>query len=93
MSCARCIFGGPDQWASARVVDPEMFARVAEYESSFGKTVHRKLSVVQLADRGRPYQMGEADLRAARSQTFDEPAFVERWELPAGAYGEACGPS
>ena len=37
--------------------------------------------------------MKEADIRAALSETFDEPVFVDPWVLPAGAHGDACGPT
>jgi len=37
--------------------------------------------------------MTDADLAAARSETFDEPVFTETWTLPRGAYGDACGPT
>ena len=93
VSCARCIFGNADQWASTRAVDAEAFGRVAQYEAAFGTTIQRKLSVVQLADKGTAYPMTDADLAAARSETFDEPVFTETWTLPRGAYGDACGPT
>lgn len=95
VSCARCIFGNANQWSSARVVDPTAFGEVARHEAAFGKTIHRKLTVVQLADRGTPYQMSEHDLRAARSEQFNEPVFRTgaTWRLPRGAFGDSCGPT
>lgn len=95
VSCARCIFGSPDQWASARAVDPAAFDVVAGYEARFKKTIQRKLNVVQLADKGTPYTMSERDLRAARSDRFDEHVFLTgaTWKLPAGAFGDSCGPT
>lgn len=95
VSCARCIFGSPNQWASARAVDPVSFERVAAYEARFGKTIQRKLTVVQLADRGTPYRMTQADVDAALSETFAEHVFLTgaTWKLPSGAFGDSCGPT
>jgi 3'-phosphoadenosine 5'-phosphosulfate sulfotransferase (PAPS reductase)/FAD synthetase len=93
VSCMRCIFGSPDQWASARTVDPARFERVAQYEREFGVTIQRKLNVVQLADKGTPYAMNPKDIAAAMSTTFDEPIVADPWTLPRGAYGDSCGPT
>lgn len=93
VSCAACIFGNSNQWASLRAVNPAQFAAVSAYEQRFGKTIKRKLTVVQTADEGAPYAMREEDVRAALSETFEEPIFLDRWTLPAGAFGDGCGPS
>lgn len=95
VSCARCIFGNPDQWASARAVDTGAVQVLADYEVSFGKTIHRKLPVLARAAQGTPYPMDKGDLRAARSKTFDELVILPpgSWKLPAGAYGDTCGPT
>lgn len=95
VSCARCIFGSPAQWASVRIVDPDAFDLVAAYERRFGVTIHRRLSVVQQADAGTPHEMDPADLAAARSATFDEPIFLPpgAWKRPRGWNGDARGPT
>jgi 3'-phosphoadenosine 5'-phosphosulfate sulfotransferase (PAPS reductase)/FAD synthetase len=95
VSCAACIFGSPSQWASLRVANPFQFAEVARKEQATGKTIQRKLSVVELADSGRPYAMSEADIQAAGRPKFDEPIFLPEgtWKLPAGAYGDLTGPT
>lgn len=93
VSCAACIFGSPNQWASLLRVNPSQFARVADYERAFGMTIKRKLSVVQEAAKGEPYTMSEADRAAALSETFAEPIIIDDWQLPAGAFGESCGPT
>jgi len=49
--------------------------------------------VVEQADRGTPYKMDPRDVALAMSTDYTEPIFVEKWTLPAGAYGEGCGPS
>jgi hypothetical protein len=55
VSCLACVFGLADQWASVRLVAPDLFYRIARYEVAFGKTIHRGRSVVQRADQGTPY--------------------------------------
>lgn len=94
VSCAACIFGSPAQWASLRAVNPKQFAAVAAHEAAFGKTIKRRLSVVQTADAGTPYVMDPRDVAAALSESFDEHVFLtgSTWRLPAGAFGESCGP-
>ena len=97
-SCAACIFGSKHQWATLRAIDRAKFDRIAEYERRFGVTIHNKrLTVVQLADAGTPHRgMREADIRAALATSWDEPIVLPpgvEWTLPAGAFGENCGPS
>lgn len=97
VSCAACIFGSPNQWASLAVVNPDQLARVALLEKNSGKTIQRKLSVPQLAAKGRPYAVtADAALVAlATSETFSQPILCEpgAWKLPAGAFGESAGPT
>lgn len=93
VSCATCIFGSANQWASIREINREKFEKIAGYEDAFGKTIHRKLSVRDQADKGKPYEtMSQEDIKAALSHEFNEPIILENWKLPAGAYGESCGP-
>jgi 3'-phosphoadenosine 5'-phosphosulfate sulfotransferase (PAPS reductase)/FAD synthetase len=92
-SCRACIFGSKNQWASVRVIAPEQFRAIADYEREFGVTIHRKESVIQLADRGRPYEMDPYWVEIANSREFTIPVFMETWALPPGAFGEACGPT
>ena len=92
-SCIACIFGSPDQWASVRVAAPKKFIRIANYERRFDTTIHRTLSVEQQADKGAPYNMDPRILALAMSTEYNEPIIVENWTLPAGAYGEGCGPT
>lgn len=94
VSCLNCIFASADQAASARAVSPEGFDKVARYEAQFGKTIKRSMSLLVLADRGTPYDMGAADLAAARSSEFSEPVILPEgaWRMPSGAFGESCGP-
>jgi 3'-phosphoadenosine 5'-phosphosulfate sulfotransferase (PAPS reductase)/FAD synthetase len=95
VSCAACIFGSPDQWASLRAVNPTQFARIAAYEAAFGVTIRRDSTVVQAAERGTPYEaINPRDIAAALSETWDEPILLPEgaWQLPAGAFGDATGP-
>ena len=81
LSCAACIFGSPDQWASLRTVNPRQFHRVGAYERELNYTINMKgKTVLQMADEGRPFpNMRDEDIRAALSPTFDEPIFVAHW--------------
>ncbi len=94
-SCAACIFGSKHQWASLRAANPAQFHGVARKEAATGKTIQRKLSVVQLADQGTPYVMNDADVRAALATTWNEPVILPpgAWKLPRGAYGDSTGPT
>jgi 3'-phosphoadenosine 5'-phosphosulfate sulfotransferase (PAPS reductase)/FAD synthetase len=93
LSCAACIFGDADQWASLRKVNPKQFSRIVELETASGKTIKRKLSVIETAAKGKPYIMKDEDIRAALATTWNEPMIVNTWTLPAGAYGDSNGPT
>jgi 3'-phosphoadenosine 5'-phosphosulfate sulfotransferase (PAPS reductase)/FAD synthetase len=96
VSCAACIFGSKDQFASLRAVNPAQFHEVSGHEAAFGLTIKRKVSLPVLADSGVPYVTITQELTAlATSHTFDAPAILPEgeWKLPAGAFGESCGPT
>ena len=98
LSCLCCIFGSADQWATVRWLAPELFARIAAYESRFGCTIQHGRNVVELADRGRPFAaaLAQPDLaRQAMQPGWDRPVLVplRQWTLPAGATGDATGPT
>lgn len=95
VSCAACIFGSANQWASLKKVSPAQFEKVAEYEEKFGLTIQRTQSVRQLAKKGKPYKgISTKDVEAAIGREFSEPIIVAEgeWVLPAGAFGDGCGP-
>lgn len=92
-SCMTCIFGSCDQWASVRAIAPEKFERISNYEREFKITIHRQRSVIEQADRGTPYEMDLRLIALAMSTEYIEPIIVDNWTLPAGAYGEGCGPT
>lgn len=96
LSCRTCIFGSADQWATIRSVFPSAFHRIAACEAKAAKTIHRSLSVVQLADRGTPFPA--AALHSDERAQADDPVWrlsimTRPWSLPAGAFGESSGPA
>lgn len=93
-SCISCIFGSPNQWASVQKVAPQKFERIANYESEFGITIHRTLSVRQLAAKGQAYEMDPAMMNLAMSDNYPEDLIIVQgdWQLPPGAFGESTGP-
>lgn len=98
VSCALCIFGDKDQWASARELLPEQFERVAEYEKEFGVTIKRGESVVEQADKGTSFLPDDPAVRArAVAESYDELNVIlpadEEWKLPSGAYKRGGGPT
>lgn len=96
VSCAACIFGSKDQWASLASIYPEMVKRIAEYESEFAVTINRSRTVPEMVAQGSPYPDMSADvIRLALSEHFNETIILPpgTWELPKGAYGESCGPT
>lgn len=98
VSCAFCIFGSPDQWATLREIMPAGFDRIAGLERGFGVTIARKESVEQRANRGQPYSVSNEDMaegrRLAVQHVYNAPILVppEAWVLPAGAFAEGAGP-
>lgn len=97
-SCARCIFGGPDEWATARVLDPFNFGRVGGFEGLFGVTIRRGETVTEQADRGEVLAPMDALARWAdvlNGRAYDLPIRVDpsAWVLPAGAYRKGGGPT
>jgi 3'-phosphoadenosine 5'-phosphosulfate sulfotransferase (PAPS reductase)/FAD synthetase len=94
VSCAACIFGSPNQWASIQAINPAQFDLIAAYEDDFGHTIDNHRSVREMAALGTPFPgMQARHIRAALSRTYDEPVFVDPWTLPRGALlGDASGP-
>jgi 3'-phosphoadenosine 5'-phosphosulfate sulfotransferase (PAPS reductase)/FAD synthetase len=93
VSCAACIFGSKNQFASLAKINPEQVEKIAQYEENFGVTIKRKESVRELVAKGTPYaSMEPEDIKDALTEEFHKPIFMEKWILPAGAFGESCGP-
>lgn len=99
VSCALCIFGGANQWASAKALFPERVERVAGFEKAFGKTIDRDgQNALQKAARGTAYAgcSNPELVSRAKAHAFTSHQIVvdpAKWELPAGAFsGGTCGP-
>lgn len=97
VSCMACIFGNDDQWAAVKELSPAVFEKIATYEERFGVTIDReKRGVRARAARSKLniLQGSTDELRAlSQSRTFDEPVFVDGWQLPAGAFKDCGGPT
>ena len=97
VSCLNCIFGNKNQFASAAVVSPCGIQKIIDYEKDFGKTIKRKQSIEELIKEGKPYVSMTDDLiNLARSEEYTIPIIMndgEAWVLPAGAFGDNCGPT
>ena len=61
-SCAACIFNGPDEFATLRRILPGKFAQLVAHEAAFGHTMKRQETLVEVADRGRPFPVKPADV-------------------------------
>jgi 3'-phosphoadenosine 5'-phosphosulfate sulfotransferase (PAPS reductase)/FAD synthetase len=93
VSCAACIFGSKDQFASLHKINPKQVDTIADYEEGFGVTIKRKESVRELVAKGKPYEsMQSGDIKDALSEEYKHEIFMGHWMLPAGAFGESCGP-
>lgn len=100
VSCMTCIFGGPQEWATIRLLDQLRFNRIAEYERKFGVTIQREESVIEQAERAAAPLITEADeelVNEAMSPHFDVSRFIippgQEWALPRGAFRHGAGPS
>ncbi len=96
-SCAGCIFGSNNQWASLRAVNPAQFAQIAAYEKAFGWTIRHQEDIVAAADAGTPYaSITSALIAEARDPSWSGPIILPAgapWTLPAGAFGDSAGPT
>jgi hypothetical protein len=94
VSCATCIFGNAQQWASAAQVLPGQVQAVALHEAASGLTIKRKSSVPDLVAAGTPYPDMDPELVAiARGAVYPLTIRMDPWHLPRGAFGDGCGPS
>lgn len=94
VSCAACIFGSANQWASLFHINPDQVKTIIGYEKEFGVTINRKKSVEELIKTGEPYTMADLEaIRESMKSDYHNPIFLTDWQLPAGAYGESCGPT
>ena len=97
-SCMACVFLSANGWATMRLIAPDMFADIAAHEEMFGCTIRHTTSIIELANRGTPYQAAVEQPELARRAMmpgWDEPVKVapSAWRMPAGAFGENAGPT
>ncbi|ARM86112.1 adenine nucleotide alpha hydrolase family protein [Marinobacter salarius] len=95
VSCAYCIFGSPNQFATLRVIDPAGFTQMTDIETEIGHTMKSGRTLNEVADYGKP--LVEADSEAAKlvmDVDYALPILMDPkdWVLPAGAFGENVGP-
>ena len=94
VSCAACIFGSKHQWASLAQINPAQVQKIADYEVDFRFTINRTHSVPELIRQGTPYPgMKQEYVSLALSEDYKRNPVLDNWTLPAGAFGEACGPT
>lgn len=93
-SCMFCIFGDKDQMASAFACSPERGEKLVSYEKRFGLTMKRKESLPEFIAGGSVYDAVTDELKdQANGVQYAENIFMDKWVLPAGAYGKSCGPT
>ena len=93
-SCKFCIFGNADQFLSAFTISPEIGQELVNIEQDFGVTLKRKESLPQLIEKGTTYSTITEELKEiSTSKVYTGKILTDNWTLPAGAYGESCGPS
>jgi len=92
-SCMKCIFGSSNQWATIREIEPAGFKQIGDYEREFGTTIHRTRTVDEQADRGVCHPTAHEWAPLALSNEYTASIFMDPWVLPAGAFGESCGPT
>ncbi len=91
VSCACCIFGSKNQFATIHKINPSQTERIMNYEEKFGVTIKRDKSIRQLISEGTPYDMDAETIKMALSKEYTLPIFMNTWVRPAGAEGEQCG--
>ena len=102
-SCLTCIFASPNQLATIQTFMPNRFENIEAVEAKYGKTIHFsrnsekevvQIPLAEVAAKGTPYQVDKKWLEIAMNRgTFAHDIIVDNWELPAGAFGDSCGPT
>jgi 3'-phosphoadenosine 5'-phosphosulfate sulfotransferase (PAPS reductase)/FAD synthetase len=94
-SCKFCIFGNKNQFASAAKVSPGLMENLINLENKFCCTIHRKCGLKQLIFGGDVYKnIADDMIFLATSRDYNLSVIIpqtEKWQLPAGAFGESCG--
>jgi len=94
VSCKWCIFGNKNQFATSYSISPEQGENIIALEKEFGYTIKNGTDLRTLIEAGEPYEESYNNLlvRLAIGKDYDKSIICEYWTLPAGAYGECCGP-
>lgn len=101
VSCMKCIFHDKDGWATVKQLDPAGFEKISDYEKKWGKTIHRKLSVIQLAEQGsstiEENEETEKQRHLGMGREYPHELVIlddkETWVLPSRAYRRCGGPT
>lgn len=93
VSCAGCIFGSKNAFASLNKINPKQVKRISEYEEQFKITIKRNNPVSKMIAEGTPYEGCDDAEMVALSQNinYNGQIFTNNWVLPKGAFGENCG--
>ncbi|WP_259328578.1 phosphoadenosine phosphosulfate reductase family protein [Bacteroides fragilis] len=96
-SCKFCIFSQKNQYASAAKISPQQTGNIIQLETRFCCTIKRNITLRKFIDSGTAYKSITSDLqKLATGFNYNRPIILphsEEWILPAGAYGENCGPA
>lgn len=101
VSCAACIFLSANAWATLNRINPDQVQRIANYEKEFDHSINTKkrkgqtipVWVTDMVNAGVIHEgIKDEDVHAALDHNYSLPAIDDSWEVPLGAYGEACGP-
>lgn len=97
-SCFGCIFQTPDLWAMMREIAPERFSQLVKIEEELNFTIDNRRTLTEMANMGKSRipktLMTSKWVGKALDGTFSkEDFFVDRWELPAGAFKGSEGGS
>jgi len=92
-SCMICIFSSAKQAAAVRDMDPARFGKVVGYEKDFDHTIRSDRSWEDLVRDVPVTGYDPVIVSLALDHDYNGPIHTDNWELPAGAYGEACGPN
>jgi 3'-phosphoadenosine 5'-phosphosulfate sulfotransferase (PAPS reductase)/FAD synthetase len=99
-SCAGCIFGNKDQFASLKKASAGIFQGILDHEKEFRFAIHSKgkgknavpYYLDEYIDEGIPYQMKEKDIASINNVEYNEPIFLDEWVEPLGMKGDLRGP-
>lgn len=93
VSCKFCIFGNKNQFATSYAISPEQGEKIIRMEEKIGCTIKRNTGLRSLIESGTPYpNMDKEAIAAATSYDYTLSIIHPEWKLPAGAFGDKCGP-